>query len=464
MRTLINILFTITLFISFSCKEKPEPNPIEDPEDLPVAEGHYRNPITVEREMNFIGEGGVADPATFRWMGKYYLMTTQFYSYKISGFKVWESEDLVDWKFKTAVQIPGFTWEAFWSPEMYYYRGTFYIYFSGPSGDMALMKYEVPDSQINPEPFGSGASWEMVTYDFLNVIDHAIDGSILIEPNGDKYALFSGFHGVKYRKINSMENGNGEDVIQLPMCSVENIEIQPGTVGTKGWTEAPTAFKKDGVYYLTYTGNHFLRPDYQIHLAIGSSLDALIPIPGNPWILRNWGDWTATGNCYPILGPNLKDYYYTYHVKEGYRISPENQQLLRKLMVDKVSFESDGITTSAPTFEDEPIPSGADYENDFSTGLNGFTVSGSAQWTTVGDYALSVDAMGNATLDNAILSETATGKDFVAEAHFRLSQWQATGVSGIGLIQGNNTAEANLVVSAVTVDGVHQIAIYDQHG
>lgn len=203
---MINILISIFLYTSLSCSDQLEPDPIDNPINLPVTEGNYRNPITVERELNFIGEGGVADPSTFRWMGKYYLMTTQSYSYVTPGFKVWESKDLVNWKFKTAVQISGFSGDAFWSPEMYYYRGTFYIYFSGPSGDMALMKYEIPNGHINPEPFGSGANWEMATHDFLNSTDHAIDGSILIEPNGDKYAFFSGFHGVKYRKINSMEN------------------------------------------------------------------------------------------------------------------------------------------------------------------------------------------------------------------------------------------------------------------
>jgi len=443
------------------CSDNDTPDDDQPEEKPPVAEGHYRNPITVENELAIIGEGGTADPSVFRWMGKYYLMTTQFYNYKEVGFKVWESTDLVNWNYTRAVPMSGFAWDVLWSPEMYYYRGVFYIYFSGPGGKMAAMKYAPPVGDVNPEPFSADANWEVFTHDYLQLSDHSIDGSILIEPNGDKFAFFSGLYGVKYRKVNSMEDGNGGSVTQLRQCSVENIVINPGEVGTVGWTEAPTAFKKDGVYYLTYTGNHFLRPDYQIHLATGSSLQNLTPIADNPWISRVWGDWTATGNCYPVLGPNLKDYYYTYHVKEGYRISPADQQLLRKLMVDKVEFKSDYIETNAPTFDDEPIPDSGDFEDDFSSGLNNFDVVGDVTWTPWGGFAVRAEALGVTTLDNAIFSKETTGADFVAESNVRIVEHQATGVSGVVFIQGDDISSINIAIGVGIVDGNSKIITFD---
>ncbi len=458
-----NFLFIwVFVFPALGCLDNEVPVEEKPNEKPPVAEGHYRNPITVEREMEIIGEGGIADPSVFRWMGKYYLMTTQFYNYKFIGFKVWESTDLVNWQFTGAVPLQGFMWDVLWSPEMYYYRGVFYIYFSGPGGKMAAMRYEPPAGNVNPEPFSENANWEVFTHDYLKLSDHSIDGSILIEPTGDKYAFFSGLGGVKYRKINSMEDGNGSSVVQLIQCAVNNIDINPGEIGTVDWTEAPTAFKKDGVYYMTYTGNHFLRPDYQIHLATGTTLQNLTPISDNPWISRTWGEWTATGNCYPVLGPTLKDYYYTYHVKEGYRISPPDQQVLRKLMVDKVEFKTNNIETNAPTFDDEPIPDKADFEDDFSNGLANFDVVGNAvNWSPWENFAVSAEALGVTSLDNAILSKEKTGANFVAESYLRIKEYQSTGVSGVVFIQSDSISKINIAAGIGFVDGVSKVITYD---
>jgi len=456
-------IIQILIFVSglTSCfKDKTtggEDKPIEP--DNPVAAGHYRNPLSVDQEVDAIGGEGIADPSTFRWMGKYYLMTTQYYKNGrgYEGFKIWESTDLVDWKYKTAINIENFKWDVLWAPEMYYYRGAFYIYISGPGGKMAVWKYEIPINQKNSEPFVENANWVALSHDFLQAPDHAIDGSILIEPNGDKYAFFSGMHGVKYRKINSMEDGTGGSIIQLRNCVVNNIP-KDANVGDPGWTESPTAFKMNGKYYLTYTGNHYLRPDYQVHLAVGNSISNLIPISNNPWISRTYGDWTGTGNSYPILGPNLKDYYYTYHVKNGSRVTPADK-ILRALMLDKVEFNDNGIETKAPTFEDEPIPEQATYYNNFSTGLTGFAQEGSASWSTDNEYSINVVAPTNWT--HRIYSDETTNDDFVAEATIRMIDYTAGTLPKVAFIQGNKGQNPNLLIGLDASEGVSKLVIYD---
>ena len=156
---LFQILIIAISFLSCSKDETEGGDKPVDP-DKPVAAGHYRNPIFVDQEVEAIGGEGIADPSTFRWMGKYYLMTTQYYKNGpgYDGFKIWESTDLVDWKYKTAIDVKDFGWNVLWAPEMYYYRGAFYIYLSGPGGKMAVWKYEAPINQENPEPFGENSN------------------------------------------------------------------------------------------------------------------------------------------------------------------------------------------------------------------------------------------------------------------------------------------------------------------
>ncbi|MGL1957135.1 MAG: family 43 glycosylhydrolase [Colwellia sp.] len=438
----------------------PVVNPPEEVEEkTPVAEGYYRNPITIDQEETYLGKigGGVADPMVFRWMGKYYLMTTQFYTTPSLGFKVWESDDLVDWKFKKYVAIEGMEWNVMWSPEMYYYRGNFYIYFSGPDGKVAAMKYEISNNASNSAPFTDEANWQMISHDFFQLPDHSIDGSILIEANGDKFAFFSGLHGVKYRKINSMEDGTGGPVTQIPEASVENIYIGSG-IGTKGWTEAPTAFKKDGKYYLTYTGNHFLRPDYQIHLAVGTSLQDFTPIDNNPLISNLSGDWTGPGNSYPVLAPNLTDYYFSYHAKAGELISVDSVQ--RKLMIDKVTFNADGITTKAPTFDDEIIPAQANFSESFDVGLADFIQEGEATWTALAPLTIGVTAP--EAWEHRIYSKENTGDNFVVEANMRMVDFPVNGFPKVAFIHGEQGQEPNLLVGLDAFDGISKLVVFDK--
>ena len=458
MKKLLYVIQVLVIAINFLSCSSEKISGDNKPEELdkPVAVGHYRNPIFVDKEAEATRGEGIADPSTFRWMGKYYLLSTQYYDENV-GFKMWESTDLVDWKYKSAIKVENFNWSVLWAPEMYYYRGAFYIYLSGPGGKMAVWKYEVPINEENPEPFGDNANWIAITHDFLQAPDHAIDGSILIEPNGDKYAFFSGMNGIKYRKINAMEDGSGGSIIQLTQCVVNNIP-KDGNVGDPGWTEAPTAFKKDGKYYLTYTGNHYLRPDYQVHLAVGSSIDNFTPIGNNPWIYRPFGAWTGTGNCYPILGPNLKDYYYTYHAKEGPRVTPASA-IHRKLMLDKVAFKSNTIETKAPTFEDEPIPEIASYENDFSSGLSGFTQEGSAVWTPINGFALKVEAPEG--WNHRIYSDETTTDNFVVEATVRMGVISSSGFPKAAFIQGEKGKDPNLLVGLDASGGKNRLIIYD---
>ena len=91
------------------------------------------------------------------------------------------------------------------------------------------------------------------------------------------YMFFSGHGGVRYQKLDSLEDSGSGTVRQLTSCVVDDIDIKLGEPGSNGWTEAPAIFFEDGYYYLTYSGVPFLRPDYQIYSARGRKIGSLKP-------------------------------------------------------------------------------------------------------------------------------------------------------------------------------------------
>jgi len=327
----------------------------------------YCNPLEVPT-----GGREIADPSVYKYKGSYYLLSTQEYLRDGEGFRIWASTNLVDWTFHRSVPVVGKI-DPMMAPDLVYHEGTYYLYWSvdDPNHDPKGIHY---GARYTPEgedfdPFGPDARYEIFTCDFLQTKYHNIDGEIFFDRN-DTYMFFCGQGGIRYKKLQSLEEPGDAPVHQLAACAIDGVDIKPGEPGGNGWTEAPAIFFRDGFYYLTYSGVHFLRNDYQIHSARGRTIGAIKPGGPNPFIIHSEGQVNGMGNNNWITGPDLKTEYTTYHAKIGEGIfDPATMTgFMRKLMLDRISvFPATGLATDAPTLTDQPVPAPVGWSADPAT-------------------------------------------------------------------------------------------------
>ena len=399
----------------------------------PVVRKMYRNPIEVPESGHEI-----ADPSVYRFKDRYYLVATQEYPGGGAGFRVWASGNLVDWTFHRSVPIAG-KLNTMMAPDLVCHEGTYYLYWSvhepgdGPQGVHYGAKYTPKGADF--DPFGPDARYEIFTYDFLHAEGHDIDGEIFFDRN-DAYMFFSGHGGIRYKKLQSLEESGSGPVRQLTACVVDDIDIKPGEPGSNGWTEAPAIFFEDGYYHLTYSGVHFLRPDYQIHSARGRKIGSLKPRRANPLICRVDGAVNGMGNNNWVVGPDLKTRYTTYHAKIGEGVfDPATMTgFMRKLMLDRYEVDpKGGIVTAAPTLTDQPVPAPIGWSADLSSVPKEMDFSSEGE---VGiealDGAVKISTLKSGT--GRLLAKEESSSDFVVEGYVKgTGLWREFAPNRVGI-------------------------------
>ena len=351
-----------------------------------------------------------ADPCVFRWMGKYYLYYTMSYN-------VFESEDLVNWSNRGRWASTDVLGTYFWAPEVFYYNGVFYMYWSNP--------YQIHTILTSSSPLGP----------FQVVDDNAysgIDGDVFMDDDGQLYFVIAGDGGIWYDTMNSPTSFAGSPS-QLTSCVVE-------LPGEGQWTEGAQIFKIDGDYYMTYCGTDYLSPTYQIHAAQGDSVATLSPQGNNPIIANPTGTWTGTGHNYVFLGPDLITYYTFYHA-----LSTSS----RKLMLDRLWVNNSGnLCSNGPTFHEQPNPELPDWSDAFDRTVIGpdWSNEGGGSWTISTQGSVQGDSRGQVSWAR-LVTALETAHDCVAEFHVKLVASGTTSTTPqYGVVVGHETALNGLSV------------------
>ena len=89
----------------------------------------------------------------------------------------------------------------------------------------------------------------------------SIDGSVLIDDDEQMYFTYASDNGIIMARMNDMLSVNTS---KLPLLLNTSIG---------GWTEGPYILKRDGIYYLTFTGNHVASDGYRIAYATANTLE-----------------------------------------------------------------------------------------------------------------------------------------------------------------------------------------------
>ena len=288
----------------------------------------YQNPIQTH--------GDFADPFVLRFNGRYYLYCTN------PGVRCWQSDDLLHWTMMGEVipedEFPGLVPFA---PEVVYENGWFYMYTS-PHG----LGHYVLRSNSPLGPF------RKITPN----IGHAIDFSIFIDDDGAWYAYWADDRGILgCRMVSPTEFGT------------------PQYIGAylHGWTEGPFVVKRDGMYHLTYTGNHFLSKGYRIHGASAAHpLGPFTDYDHNPLAVRTEGAVVGLGHSSTVCGPDLVSDWMFYH-----NLNPDKT---RDLDLDRVLFRGNDSFLLGPTSAPMPAPKRPEYQDLF-------TAEASEEWTPEAD-------------------------------------------------------------------------------
>ena len=225
-----------------------------------------------------------ADPYILNDSGTYYLYGT----HAADGIAVLVSRDLKTWEspdksrsfdrdpFLALDKKDSFGEYGFWAPEVYKIGDKYYMYYSAQEH----INVAVGDSPLGP----------FRQKDKKSIVDEAgIDCSLYVDDDGTPYLFWVRF--------------NGGNVIWMAEMEKDCQTIKPETIKfcidtsqdwEKDWpsiTEGPFIVKHNGVYYLTYSANHYKSQCYGVGYATSESLKnpEWKKYDGNPVLMKPEG-------------------------------------------------------------------------------------------------------------------------------------------------------------------------------
>jgi beta-xylosidase len=284
----------------------------------------YRNPI--------IDRIGPADPHVIRYEGQYYLYPTT----DGRGYEVFVSGDLIHWeqKPKCFTDPRG----GAWAPDVFHHQtgdGKFYLYYTvNKPGGGKQIGVAVAGAPLGP--------FENRT----NLVDGAIDAHLFRDDDGALYLYYVQLPGFKIT-VQPMadpltKRGEPTEVIRPTV----DWERKKGAV-----TEGPWMLKRNGLYYLMYSGSGADGPDYAVGYATAKSpVGPFTKYSGNPIAKRGHGVFGPGHHCV-VAGPDGK-LWMVYHQQNSEEIGWK-----RFLAIDPLWFDEQGVIHARTTRgTEEPAP------------------------------------------------------------------------------------------------------------
>lgn len=347
----------------------------------------YQNPLPVE----------FGDPYVMHVKGgKYYMYGTG--GVAKNGFAAYSSTDLVNWKAEGQVYYASnkggwsdssAAWNgAYWAPEVYEYKGRFYMFYSAqwnknPNKELENFRIGVAVADQPTGPF--------VDINNGPVFDPGypvIDANVLFDKNGKIYLYYSRCcykHPVESEVATWAKQKGWFDTIEESW--VYGVELKPDFSGVIGdpvlllrppvkmddkqaewesrsvtskeinrrWTEGSVAFKKGDTYYMMYSANYYGGKNYAVGYATSKSpLGPFIKAANNPVLQKNvdkGGIVTGTGHNSITYSPDHKEMFCVYHA----RTSATGDK--RVVFIDRMKILKDGkLVVEGPTTKPQAVP------------------------------------------------------------------------------------------------------------
>jgi arabinan endo-1,5-alpha-L-arabinosidase len=283
----------------------------------------------------------VHDPVLIKQDSVYYLFCTG------RGISVWSSKNLTNWKrekpvFDTlpwAVQtIKGFR-NHIWAPDISYYNGLYYLYYSVSAFGKNTSCIGVATSK-SLHPGSADFKWT----DHGKVVQsvpgrdmwNAIDPNLAVDDKGDPWLVFGSFwNGMKLVKLNKDRKSVAQPEQWYTVASRPRNYILPDSVAGDAAIEAPFIYKKDNYYYLFVSFDYCCRGEkstYKIMVGRAGKIEGPyvdrdgVPMNtgGGSLVLEGDKNWGGVGHN-AVVNINGEDYV----VFHAYDLSDKGRSKLR---------------------------------------------------------------------------------------------------------------------------------------
>ncbi len=347
----------------------------------------YTNPLPVQ----------FGDPYVLQTNGRYYMYGTSGGVER--GFSAYSSKDLVNWKLEGQVYFhdnrngwsdPKSAWNgAYWAPEVYEVKEKYYLFYSAqwknnPTNELENFRIGVAVADKPEGPFIDLADKPIFDPGYP-----IIDANVFFNDDGKIYLYYSRCcykHAVESEVASFAKAKGWFDEIEESW--VYGIELKPDFSGVIGepvlllkppvsmkdkqaewesrsvtskevnrrWTEGSVTFKKNNLYYMMYSANHFGGQNYAVGYATATApLGPYKKASNNPVLQKNTlkgGTVTGTGHNSITYSPDRKEMFCVYHGRT--RATGDE----RVVFIDRMKVEGGRIRVYGPTTTPQQLPLG----------------------------------------------------------------------------------------------------------
>ena len=297
---------------------------------------------------NPVLKGFYADPEILysQKTGKYYIYPTSdgFDNWSGDFFKVFSSDNLVDWKDDgVIIDIKkDITWASrnAWAPciiekkinEVYKY----YYYFC------AAQKIGVAVADNPTGPFTDSGKPLIDRFPKGITNGQQIDPDVFTDPDSGKSYLYWGNGYMAGAELN-------DDMVSI---KPETVKIM---TPDRTFREGVYVFARKGTYYFMWSEDDTRSPNYKVRYATARSPLGKLEIPDNNIVIKQDADKGiyATGHNAVLQIPGKDEWYLVYHrfkIPEGIKMG-QSAGFHREVCIDKMTFEGERIVQVKPTLE-----------------------------------------------------------------------------------------------------------------
>src|SRR5688572_11860111 len=268
------------------------------------------------------------------------------------------STDLVSWQELGGVMTPlPEHYSEYWAPEVSYWAGRFYLYFSVGDGSNMHIRVAVADNPAGPfQDTGSRLTSE----------EFAIDPHVFEADDGKRWLFYAtdflqhsyvGTGTVRDLMINPLTLAGSPSPVVRAQYDWQLFDPQRTEKGGVRWhtVEGPTVLKHKGNYYEMFSGGNWKTGSYGVGYAFSNSIESetewtqvcdgtnVLPV------LRTVPGVIGPGHNSVVRGPDNRQMYCVYH--------RWNDQVTRRVLsIDRLEWIGSELVVFGPTSTPQPVP------------------------------------------------------------------------------------------------------------